>query len=253
MAALLLFVQFGLGFAVRNGAKAAGPAAIGTPIATAPTHFRPAIRDRRTRRSRRRRARGLQGRTSSKWTASAVVFEAQKSLLSDTILIKEIVIADPVVSYELSGLNHNIGAILKKLEGAGDKADKPEEEADEDPGKKVVIERFVFKGAKIRIASTALGGKGAVIPMPAIELHDIGKKSGGATSLEVLAAVLGSVAQGVLGAVKTPHSLGGMALTPSAIGDAALARGTRRQAAVKAAGAVGDAALGAPDAQARRR
>ena len=242
--ALLIFVQFGLGFAIRNGAKAAGPAAIGTPISIGSTHFRPL--------SGIVELGGLVVGAPEGFKANVfemdsfrVVFEP-KSLLSDTILIKEIVIADPVVSYELSGLNHNIGAILKKLEGAGDKADKPEEEADGKPGKKVVIERFVFKGAKIRIASTALGGKGAVIPMPAIELHDIGKKSGGATSLEVLAEVLGSVAQGVLGAVKdAAFALGGMAVESiGAIGGAALgAADAAGKTAVKAAGAVGDAAI----------
>ena len=244
VAALLLFVQFGLGFAIRNGAKAAGPAAIGTPITIGSTHFRPLTGTMELGGLVVGAPEGFKANVFE-MDSFRVVFEP-KSLLSDTILIKEIVIADPVVSYELSGLNHNIGAILKKLEGAGDKADKPEEEADGKPGKKVVIERFVFKGAKIRIASTALGGKGAVIPMPAIELHDIGKKSGGATSLEVLSEVLGSVAKGVLGAVKdAAFAVGGMAVDAvGAVGGAAVkAVEATGETAAKAVGAVGGAAV----------
>jgi hypothetical protein len=242
--ALLLFVQFGLGFAVRNGAKAAGPAAIGTPITIGSTHFRPL--------SGIVELGGLVVGAPEGFKANVfemdsfrVVFEP-KSLLSDTVVVKEIVIADPVVSYELSGLSHNIGAILKKLEGGADKKEKPEEEGGKKPGKKVVIEHFVFSGAKVRIASTALGGKGAVIPMPKIELHDIGRKSGGATSLEVLTEVLGSVARGVLGAVKDgAFAVGGAAVDAvGAVGGAALdAADAAGKTAVKAAGAVGGAAV----------
>ena len=165
---------------------------------------------------------------------------------SDTIVVKEIVIVDPVVSYETTGLSHNIVSILKKLEGAGEKEEQTEERTGDKAGKKVVIEHFVFRGARVRIASTALGGRGIFIPMPSIELRDIGRKSGGATSLEVLTEVLGSIAKGVLGAVKDgAFAVGGAAVDAvGAVGGAALgAADAAGKTAVKAAGAVGDAAI----------
>ncbi|MGI5868417.1 MAG: hypothetical protein ACOX9C_03090 [Kiritimatiellia bacterium] len=247
--ALLLFVQFGLGFAVRNGAKAAGPAVIGTPITIGSTHFRPFTGVMKMGDLVVGAPEGFKANVFE-LNGLSVVFDPQ-SLLSDTIVIKEVTISDPIVSYELSGLNHNIGAILKKLESAEKSERKEKEKTGERPGRKVVVEHFVFSGAKIRIASTALGGKGAVVPMPSIELHDIGKKSGGATTLEVLSDVLGSIGKGVLGAVKdAAFSVGGAAVDAvGAVGGAALeAVDEAGKAAVRTVGAAGGAAVDAAGA-----
>lgn len=244
VAALLLFVQFGLGFAVRNGAKAAGPAAIGTPITIGSTHFRPLTGIMELGGLVVGAPEGFKANVFE-MDSFRVVFDP-KSILSDTIVVKEIVIVDPIVSYETTGLSHNIGSILKKLEGAGEKEEQTEERTGDKAGKKVVIEHFVFRGARVRIASTALGGRGIFIPMPSIELRDIGRKSGGATSLEVLTEVLGSIAKGVLGAVKDgAFAVGGAAVDAvGAVGGAALgAADAAGKTAVKAAGAVGDAAI----------
>ena len=244
VAALLLFVQFGLGFAIRNGAKAAGPAAIGTPITIGSTHFRPLTGIMELGGLVVGAPEGFKANVFE-MDSFRVVFDP-KSILSDTIVVKEIVIVDPIVSYETTGLSHNIGSILKKLEGAGEKEEQTEERTGDKAGKKVVIEHFVFRGARVRIASTALGGRGIFIPMPSIELRDIGRKSGGATSLEVLTEVLGSIAKGVLGAVKDgAFAVGGAAVDAvGAVGGAALgAADAAGKTAVKAAGAVGDAAI----------
>ena len=242
--ALLIFVQFGLGFAIRNGAKAAGPAAIGTPITIGSTHFRPLTGIMELGGLVVGAPEGFKANVFE-MDSFRVVFDP-KSILSDTIVVKEIVIVDPIVSYETTGLSHNIGSILKKLEGAGEKEEQTEERTGDKAGKKVVIEHFVFRGARVRIASTALGGRGIFIPMPSIELRDIGRKSGGATSLEVLTEVLGSIAKGVLGAVKDgAFAVGGAAVDAvGAVGGAALgAADAAGKTAVKAAGAVGDAAI----------
>lgn len=159
------------------------------------------------------------------------------SLLSDTIMIHEMIIKDPVVSYELSGLRSNIGAIMHKLDAVGG-AEQPEEEVEEPKekkeGKKVIIEKFVFEGAKIRIASAAAGGKGVVVPMPKIELVDIGKKNGGATVLETISEIIKSIGNGIIGVV---GDLGGMVIDAAgAVGEAAV------DVAGKAAGAIGDTA-----------
>ena len=248
--ALLLFVQYGLGFAVRNGAKAAGPSLIGTPITIGSTHFRPLTGIVELGDLVIGAPEGFKANVFE-MKSFRLIFEP-KSLLSDTIVVKEIVIADPMVSYELSGLSHNIGAILKKLEGDGSKPDESEAEPKAGgAGKKVIIEHFVFSGAKIRIASTALGGKGAVIPMPVLELRDIGKKSGGATTLDVVREILNSVAKGILGAVKDgAFAIGGFAVDAvGATGGAAIhAAEAAGAAAVKTAGAVGDAAIDAAGA-----
>ena len=79
-------------------------------------------------------------------------------------------------------------------------------------------------------------GKGVKPSLPTIELEDIGKRSGGATVLDAVGDVFGSIGKGVIGLVA---DLGG------AVVDAAAAVGG---AAIDGAAAVGDAAADAATA-----
>ncbi len=112
------------------------------------------------------------------------------SLFSHTIVIDEIVIRDPVLTYELKGINSNFSALLAPFEK------EPDQKAS---AKKVVIGHFLFQGAKCRLA--VANGKGAVVPLPSIELSDIGKKNGGVTTIEALYEVLKSISTGTMSAV----------------------------------------------------
>lgn len=250
---LTVIVQYGLGFIVRSGAKAAGPSLIGTEIAIQDAKVRPFF--------------GIvdfgKMRVGPPESYKADVLKIEnfkiildpKSVFTDTIVIKEITIIGPEVTYELSGLKSNISAIMDRLA----KAEKEEVEKSkkEKSKKKVVIEQFLFSGAKIRIASSATGGKGLVIPMPNIELTDIGKNSGGVTGLKAFSQIVTSVSTGILGAVRDAglavgkaaidgtQAVAGAAIdTVGAVGGAA-AKGTKAVtgAAVDTVGAVGGAAV----------
>lgn len=239
---LTLTVQYGLGFIVRNAARTAGPAVIGTSVEIRGAYVRPFF--------------GIVDMSEMVVGPpegfKANVFEMNNfritvdpnSVFSDVIVIKEIAIINPVVSYELSGLRSNINAIMDQLGGA---KEKDEENTRNKPGKKVVIEHFIFSGAKIRLASTATGGKGVVIPMPTLELRDIGKKSGGVTGLEAFTQTLGSICGGIIRAVKDGAlALGGAAVDAvGAVGGTAVDTvGAAGGAALNAAEAVGGAAVG---------
>ena len=113
------------------------------------------------------------------------------SLFSDTIVIDEVTVKDPMLTYELKGLNSNFSALLAPFEK--EPSDK------KSPAKKVVIGHFLFTGAKCRLAIA--NGKGAVVPLPAIELSDIGKKNGGVTAIEALFEILKSISTGTVNAV----------------------------------------------------
>ena len=242
---LLLFVQFGLGFVVKHGVQTAAPALLGCDVAVDSCHLRlfSGVVDMR----------GVVVGPPEGFDANLfemdrlrVDFSPLSVFGSGPLLIHEIAVTNVLVTYELKGLDSNISAVTKKLgaeeaeeeaaDGAED-ADEPETAAD-DGGKKVVIEHFVFAGAKVRAAFW--DGKGIKPPLPTIELTDIGKKSGGATVLEAVGSVFGSIGSGVLGLVA---DLGGAvvdaaAAAGEAVGDAAVAAG---EAVGDAAAAVGDA------------
>ena len=255
---LLLFVQFGLGFVVKHGVQTAAPALLGCDVAVDSCHLRlfSGVVD-------------MQGVVVGPPEGfDANLFEMDRLRVdfsplsvfgSGPLLIHEIAVTNVLVTYELKGLDSNISAVTKKLgaeeaeeeaadaDGAED-ADEPETASD-DGGKKVVIEHFVFAGAKVRAAFW--DGKGIKPPLPTIELTDIGKKSGGATVLEAVGSVFGSIGSGVLGLVA---DLGGAvvdaaAAAGEAVGDAAAAAGEAVGDAAAAAGeAVGDAAAAVGDA-----
>ena len=242
---LLLFVQFGLGFVVKHGVQTAAPALLGCDVAVDSCHLRlfSGVVDMR----------GVVVGPPEGFDANLfemdrlrVDFSPLSVFGSGPLLIHEIAVTNVLVTYELKGLDSNISAVTKKLgaeeaeeeaaDGAED-ADEPETASD-DGGKKVVIEHFVFAGAKVRAAFW--DGKGIKPPLPTIELTDIGKKSGGATVLEAVGSVFGSIGSGVLGLVA---DLGGAvvdaaAAAGEAVGDAAVAAG---EAVGDAAAAVGDA------------
>ena len=116
------------------------------------------------------------------------------SVTKDTIVIKEIVIAAPEVTYELATGGSNIDALQRNVNaytGGGGKAEKSESGG----GKKLVIENLYVRNGKVNVSATALGGKTMSTPLPDIHLTNIGKQSGGATAGQVTQQVLSAIGQ----------------------------------------------------------
>jgi len=136
------------------------------------------------------------------------------SIFSDTIVIREITIEAPEITYEMSLSGSNVHALQKNVETfagtdqSGTEA-KPEQtaEPEKEPesatedGKKVVIESFVLTDAEIRLSATLLGGKAVTVPLPEVRLNDIGKQSDGKGVAEVVEEVFGAIAGSVKDAV----------------------------------------------------
>jgi hypothetical protein len=245
LAVLLLVLQYALGPIVKTTAEQLGPKVLGTRVDVTNAHMRI-----------------LSGLVKLDGVVvgppegfDANVFEMQNfrvdldtsTLLGgedDPIVIRDITIEGPFVTYELKGIRDNLHKLLSNL-GADDDEEKPEEEKKEEKeekkegGRKVVIEHFLFKDAKVRVA--VAGGKGAVVPLPDIELKDIGKSSGGATALDATGQILRQITIGTVVAVKDVLvDLG--AVAADAVADAAVAVGDAAADAVGAAAdAVGDA------------
>ncbi|MEE8127404.1 MAG: hypothetical protein V3T45_02535, partial [Nitrospinaceae bacterium] len=127
------------------------------------------------------------------------------SITSDTIVINEINIQAPEVTYELGGSGSNIAAIqenvdafVKKYAGASESKEKSEAK---EGGTKMVIDHVYVKGGKVNISATLLGGKSMTVPLPDIHLKDIGKKENGATPGEVVQSLIGALNKAILKAV----------------------------------------------------
>lgn len=118
-----------------------------------------------------------------------------KSLRSDRIVVKEIVVDGPEVTLEGSLSGSNLARIQKNVESfvpASPKGGKPKKET------KVEIGLFKVTNGKVRLSLAALGGKSLTVPLPDIELRGIGRKSGGVTGAEAAKEMLGAVTAAAL-------------------------------------------------------
>ena len=166
------------------------------------------------------------------------------SLFTDTIVIKEIHIDGPQITYERGLKTSNLSALQENLapdeeKPKKEKTDAPKEKSDK-PAKKVVIDDFLLENGKVNISIAIAGGKKLTVPMAPIHLKDIGKGSDGASITEIVNEVLGAVMKSVGDAVAASGDLAGDAL--KGVG------GMAGDAAHGVTDMAGDATKGATDA-----
>lgn len=104
------------------------------------------------------------------------------SLTGDVILINKILIDSPDITYEKNDSGTNFDAIQRNVERYLGTSDKKETKSE--PGKKMIIESLVIRNAKVNYNGML------DLNLPDIELHNIGKKNGGATSAQVTRAII---------------------------------------------------------------
>ena len=156
------------------------------------------------------------------------------SLMSDKIIIEEIYIDAPEVTYEMGLSGSNIGKIQENVEAfAGPPSKEEDPEEDEAEGKKIQINHFVFKNAKIGLSAKLLQGSQLSVPLPSVELHDIGKESDGVSIAQAAKEVFTPLTKQIT-AVASAALTGAKELAASGV-----------DAAKKAGGVVTDTAKGA--------
>lgn len=130
----------------------------------------------------------------------------KNSLTTDRIVINDITVAAPRITYELSGGRSNIQALadnVKRLAGEEKAAEKTRSDAGrEEPGgeQKIQIDNLLITGGEVTLAVTGLGGEVMTVPLPDIHLTGIGADDDGATPAEAFGEVMAAVNKSVGGA-----------------------------------------------------
>lgn len=126
------------------------------------------------------------------------------SVLSDKIVINEIIIDGPEFILETGvGLGKsNIGTILANIEEFTGPSDA---EAVEESGssKKVQIDLLRITGGNVKVSNKLLGGQALTVPLPNIELTDIGADDDGTTFGESMKIVFQAINQGIVSSVSS--------------------------------------------------
>lgn len=126
------------------------------------------------------------------------------SVGSDPVVIKEVVIDKPAVTYEVaSDGGSNIDAIRRNVEAFTGGSGGGGSDSGGDAGPKVVIENLYVRGGEVNVSATMLQGRTLSAGLPDIHLQDIGKDSGGATPGEVAEKLMASLNESIGSAVGT--------------------------------------------------
>lgn len=130
------------------------------------------------------------------------------SVTKDTVVIKEIVIAGPEITYEVGANGSNIDAIKRNVDSystssKSDPYEKKEVEPSDKKQKKLIIEKLIVRDGKINVSASFLNGKSMSVNLPGLTLNDIGKDKGGATPGEVTNKIITSLRQNIDKAVGT--------------------------------------------------
>ncbi|TAN61296.1 MAG: hypothetical protein EPN20_12660 [Magnetospirillum sp.] len=145
------------------------------------------------------------------------------SLNKNPIVVKDVLVGAPAVSYELGAGGSNLDAIQKNVQAfsakhaGGKPAEQPVKASDKSEEKKVVIDRLAITGGQVKLAAGGIPGANTTAKLGDIVLKDIGKESGGASATQVAQKVMDSL---VNGAIKAATSFGNVLGT---VGDKAKA------------------------------
>jgi hypothetical protein len=168
------------------------------------------------------------------------------SVFDDVIVINKVHILQPEISYEkgLRGSNlQDLMANIEEFTGPKEPGAEPPP-ADAKPGKKILIKSLVIEDGSIYLG---LLGQGAKVPLPRIEMSDLGAKEDGSgqNPAEVVGAVIAKILQSVTQILANPEmikELGGTAL--DAAGSLKDAGGSLKDAGGSAAEGAGKAVEG---------
>ena len=125
-----------------------------------------------------------------------------RSVLGEKVIVRSLRMEAPEITFE-GGLNeNNLSKILENVQGTEQKAPATKEEQ-KATTRKLQVDEFVMTGAKVHVNSPLLAGKTATVPIPDINLTNLGQGPEGITPAELTKRVLKEVIEG------TVKSIGG--------------------------------------------
>ena len=126
-----------------------------------------------------------------------------KSIWSDTILIQEIFIDSPEISFEstpegnnISIIHENIGSFARSgnepgsESGSGKPGQKKGSQGEPSQEQKIRIDHFMVKNGRVTVSTPLLKDQMITIGLPVVHIRDIGKESGGVTLKEISSLII---------------------------------------------------------------
>lgn len=131
---------------------------------------------------------------------------APTSLLSDKVIIRSFVAEAPEITFEGGFKDNNLSKILDNVKSVTRDASKkkskepkskPETKGEtKAPGQtKLQVDELLMSGAKLHVSLSGMGGTAMVLPLPNIELRNLGQGEEGITVAELVQEILKQVSE----------------------------------------------------------
>jgi len=114
------------------------------------------------------------------------------SLTSNVIVVKEISINKPAITYEMAKGGSNIDVLAKNAQNYVG-ANSPGNSQSDDKEPKLIIENFTIDEGQVNVSHSILKGKTLSVGLPDIHLSDIGKSEEGTSPGEVAQEIMQSI------------------------------------------------------------
>ncbi len=126
------------------------------------------------------------------------------SLLGDKLIINKIEVVAPEITFEGGFSGNNLSKILSNLEDSTRNSDTnaPPGQKGEGPSRKLQVDDFAIKGARVNVSITGMAGKSLPVVIPDIHLTDLGTGPDGITAAELSKRVLKAIEQGAMKAAE---------------------------------------------------
>lgn len=117
------------------------------------------------------------------------------SVFDDVVIIDNVTITQPEITYETRITSDNIRALINNISAGGSSSEStaPGEEG----GKRIVIREFRMLDPQLNLVAAVVS---APIPLPDIELNDIGAEDDSSTVADALELILSSLSTSILSA-----------------------------------------------------
>jgi hypothetical protein len=119
------------------------------------------------------------------------------SILGDHVIINEITIEAPEFNYETKLVASNVGDLLKNIEQLTGGKNAPQATTKSGKPIKFEVKKFRLQNGWVRLG---VGPAAMKLPMPPVELNDIGTAQGGITPDQLVFAVMRSVTPSIIAA-----------------------------------------------------
>lgn len=99
-----------------------------------------------------------------------------KSFKSDEPVVKLVSVKNPRITLEQGFRGSNLTKLIENASRFETKEGEKEKPKAEESQKKIRIDKVIVSGAKVKISAPILQGEGVAVPLPRIEMNDIGGK-----------------------------------------------------------------------------